>query len=214
MISRTNSISPISSPRIEYYNDEDSNKISDFCINKKIFTPKWNFSKKLLKNNIINVQNKYLKDIHYNLEIIECRIIDGILKDVTHPCLSIKIDQNDLKLNKKENLKIKNYNNIIEKKEIPNFWEKRIWDNKNNILNEDDSNELKEKINFFSDSLTKNKIKKRFCNTFKKKIIKEIINEEEEEDYFENLNCIKIKLPFKEKFFTDNSDELTEDDFF
>ena len=85
---------------------------------------------------------------HRRLEIYECRIIWGLTPEYQHPAQAVKAAKNGMSyvLSKEEYEKSTRYEQIPCKHIVPKFWEPRIWDKAEDVLNDQQTEELEGNI--------------------------------------------------------------------
>lgn len=85
---------------------------------------------------------------HRRLEIYENRIIWGLNNEYQHPAQAIKAASEGMTyvLSKEENEKTTRYEQIPCKHIVPKFWEPRVWDKTEDLLDEAKSEELQANI--------------------------------------------------------------------
>ncbi|OHS94282.1 hypothetical protein TRFO_39514 [Tritrichomonas foetus] len=153
--SKGNSESDIILPNVDY--EEKNNKSNILNKNKN------NGMNKLVKISANRQTHYNIIVTHSRLETIEARISNSRIPNIIHPAQAIVYDkthQESLKLTRKELEKRNHYKIIESPKRIPNFWEPRKWDTPDMIMNEDENEEIEDRIRGLDSVTPEGNIKK------------------------------------------------------
>lgn len=151
--------------RTNHFNTRPTTPVNKFQIPKRVLTPDWdkvlaNEKPKKVEeeqnssNNEDENENEKLwrtfdqNERHRRLEIYENRIIWGLNNEYQHPAQSIKAAADGMLyvLSKEEFEKSNRYEQIPCKHVVPKFWEPRVWDKTEDLLDEKKSEELQASI--------------------------------------------------------------------
>lgn len=90
-----------------------------------------------------------MKETHFELEIAESRIKKHVCSKFKHPAQSgLVLEHEGIQTISIEEIKKRdNYHQLLEEQKTPKFWEPRVWDSKETIMDENESNKLLETIN-------------------------------------------------------------------
>ena len=163
-------------------------------------TPEWERSTEdLTDNNSVLFQHFDMVRTHKRLQIIEIRINNRVDKTHIHPAYSPEIENStpDLNETEREIIELGSYRTKPERKIIPRFWPRRCYDNENDILSEEKSEQLREQIASIHERKTPFNLRDRTKHFSDKDLIK--------------MPNKKLKLVFSLfDYETDHDDEITD----
>ena len=171
---------------------------------RDVKTPNWESQETTENENVQQLSNPFdILRMHKRLQLLEIRINNREVKGCIHPAYCSEIENSTPELNETEREinELGNYREYKEKKIVPLFWPKRVYDNESDLLNEEKSNKLKEQIS---------NLHKRKFNFCLRDRTRHTLNLEKEKD---RILMPKRKLRLKFSLFdyeTDNTDENTD----